>query len=378
MYPKYLAASALLIFFKIISEVSKIFLLTSVIYKLKYVYVFNSFNFYITIFYIYKRFIYYIYNNDEIKDDTILIVTTDHGGQNHYHGGTEPSELYSFVTINGPVVNSGYTWKGDIEDEELKKEDKTRSQTRDVPSIVAKSLGLTPDADWRGGLKRASGAFLEQKEMFKKSRDIETVEYSETGVSVKNLKNKVTAMDITLSYTGNTAPEITAAENSMVLLKEIDAENKTVHIIMYNSDGFGMNSLVSDSPLQVENVMLATDAGKEIYADIKTDDKAEITAVTNENNEEVAISDIALNERIKIQLSSGDEKTSTAVVIAAYDGNGVLAGLTVSSDVSKDTGIKEITADNPSYGKEDIKSVKVMWFNNLTGIMPLSDAKEIK
>ena len=95
-------------------------------------------------------------------------------------------------------------------------------------------------------------------------------------------------------------------------------------------------------------------------------------------NEEVAISDIALNERIKIQLSSGDEKTSTAVVIAAYDGNGVLAGLTVSSDVSKDTGIKEITADNPSYGKEDIKSVKVMWFNNLTGIMPLSDAKEIK
>lgn len=319
-----------------------------------------------------------IYNNDEIKDDTVLIVTTDHGGQNHYHGGTEPSELYSFVTINGPVVNSGYSWKGDVEDEIQKKDDMTRSQTRDVPSIVAKSLGLTPDSDWRGGLKRASGAFLEQKEMIKKNRDIETVEYSETGVSVRNLKNKVTAMDITLSYTGDTAPELIAAENSEVLLKEVDAENKTVHMILYNSDGFGMNSLVSDSPVEVENVMLATDSGKEIYADIKPDDKAEITSVTNENNEEVTISDITLNERIKIKLSSGDEKKSTAVVIAAYDGKGVLAGLTVNNDVSKDTGMTEITADNPSYGKEDIKSVKVMWLNNLSGIMPLAQANEIK
>lgn len=314
-----------------------------------------------------------IYTNEGIKDDTILIVTTDHGGQSHYHGGTQPSELYSFITINGPTVNSGYTWSGDVEDEEAKKNDSTRSQTRDIPAIVAKALGLDADADWKGSLKRASGAFLTQKEMIKKNRDIETVEYGGGKVSVTNLKNTVTAMDITLKYSGSEAPEISASSGSTVYLKEADTANNTVHMIIYNPSGLGKNCVVSDSDIEVENVMLATDAGKEIYADIKTSDNALIEYANAENDQEISVDTISDFENIKVGVVSKDAKTNTSLIVAAYDAQGVLIGVSLT-EASKDAGSQEIVVNNPVFGKDGTAEVKIMWFEDMLNVVPISEA----
>lgn len=239
-------------------------------------------------------------------------------------------------------------------------------------------MGLTPDSDWKGSLNRASGAFLTQKEMIKKERDIETVEYGNKKISVTNLKNIVTGMDITFSYSGETAPQITTQSSTNVISKTIDTENKTVHMIMYNADGFGSDCIVSDTDVDVTNVMLATSQGKEIYADILEAQISTIESVTAIDDNKLTIDNISSQKQIKINVNSPDEKTDTKIIVAAYDINGVLIGITIN-DCAKNIGMESVTVDNPSFEKDNVNLVKVMWLTDMQTLKPITaEAAEIK
>lgn len=314
-----------------------------------------------------------IFTNEDIKDDTVLIITTDHGGQSHYHGGKNPSELYSFISLNGAVINTGYSWSGDIDDEEAKKEDATRSQTRDIPALVAKSLGLDADPDWKGSLNRASGAFLTQKEMINKGRDIETVEYGDGKISITNLSNKITAMDVTFTYSGD-IPTVSVSDGSKVYLSE--NENGSMHMIIYNADGLNSNCIVSDSEIDVQNVMLSTDDGKEIYPDIKIAESNLIERVTAADGSAFTADDINTEKSINITAMYYGGR-STMMAAAAYDENGVLLGIK-TAEVTANNNTIETAIDNPAFGNENAVALKLFWLEDMENMVPVADCFSVK
>lgn len=70
--------------------------------------------------------------NDMIQN-TLLLLTADHGGLNFTHGGTTDTEKYVFFGAWGHSVEKGTIGQMEI---------------RDVPAIVSHALGLTPHNNW--------------------------------------------------------------------------------------------------------------------------------------------------------------------------------------------------------------------------------------
>ena len=72
-----------------------------------------------------------------IAEDTLYIVTADHGGHDHAHGGTTDGEKYVFFAVVGKTVVPGA--KIDLE-------------VKDIPAIVARALGVTGSPNWQAKL----------------------------------------------------------------------------------------------------------------------------------------------------------------------------------------------------------------------------------
>lgn len=70
-----------------------------------------------------------------IFEDTILIVTSDHGGKGTGHGGTSMGELEIPWIVHGPGVQAGKTITAPV-------------NTYDTAATVAHVLGLTPPEAW--------------------------------------------------------------------------------------------------------------------------------------------------------------------------------------------------------------------------------------
>ena len=72
-----------------------------------------------------------------IFDDTIFVLTSDHGGIGKGHGGPTLEEMLSPMIVYGKGVRKGY----EITDAVMQ---------YDVPATVAYILGLTPPQAWVG------------------------------------------------------------------------------------------------------------------------------------------------------------------------------------------------------------------------------------
>lgn len=68
-----------------------------------------------------------------IADDTLLIVTADHGGHDHGHGGTTDEEKYVFFAAVGKSVPAGA---------------RIELEVKDIPAIVTAALGVPGSPDW--------------------------------------------------------------------------------------------------------------------------------------------------------------------------------------------------------------------------------------
>jgi len=83
-------------------------------------------------------YIGWIYDQLKLKnllDDTLIILTADHGGKGKTHGGDSDEERYVFLGIAGKTVA-----KGTIVD----------AETRDIAAIAAYALGLDIPETWTG------------------------------------------------------------------------------------------------------------------------------------------------------------------------------------------------------------------------------------
>lgn len=81
--------------------------------------------------------IYDAYRRKGILDDTLFIITADHGGTpDGSHGGDTPAERIVFLGIHGRTIAPGGTISG--------------AEIRDIPAIAAYALGLEAPQTWTG------------------------------------------------------------------------------------------------------------------------------------------------------------------------------------------------------------------------------------
>ena len=71
----------------------------------------------------------------DLLDDTLFIVTADHGGINKTHGGNSDAEKYVFLGVAGRTVSSGTIVEAEL---------------RDVAAIAAYALGIECPKTWTG------------------------------------------------------------------------------------------------------------------------------------------------------------------------------------------------------------------------------------
>ena len=79
-----------------------------------------------------------------IADDTLYLVTADHGGFDHGHGGTTDEEKYVFFVGVGKTVVPGA---------------KLEMEVKDIPAIVTHALGVPGSPNWEAALP--AGMFRE-------------------------------------------------------------------------------------------------------------------------------------------------------------------------------------------------------------------------
>ena len=72
-----------------------------------------------------------------IIDDTVFVITADHGGLDKNHGGTSMSEMLSPLVVWGKGIKHGYQIPELV-------------MSTDITPLMAHILGLTPDTIWRG------------------------------------------------------------------------------------------------------------------------------------------------------------------------------------------------------------------------------------
>lgn len=86
-------------------------------------------------------------------EDTLFIVTADHGGNGTNHGGDSPSEMNIMFAVAGRTVQKGKIGKMEI---------------LDTPSIVLHALGIAPSPNWTseipGGIFEGIGEVEEEEE----------------------------------------------------------------------------------------------------------------------------------------------------------------------------------------------------------------------
>ena len=79
-----------------------------------------------------------------IAEDTLYLVTADHGGHDHGHGGTTDEEKYVFFVGVGKTVVPGA---------------KLEMEVKDIPAIVMHALGMMGSPNWEATLP--AGMFTE-------------------------------------------------------------------------------------------------------------------------------------------------------------------------------------------------------------------------
>ena len=102
-------------------------------------------------------YIGWIYDQLKLKnllDDTLFIVTADHGGKGKTHGGDSDEERYVFLGVAGKTVA-----KGTIED----------AESRDIAAIAAYALGLEAPETWTGHVP--AGVFQDVPEVEPRKAD---------------------------------------------------------------------------------------------------------------------------------------------------------------------------------------------------------------
>jgi hypothetical protein len=214
-----------------------------------------------------------IYNNPDLKDDTVLMIGNDHGGNGTSHGGWTLQEKYIMMYSRGPVIKTGYTYSGD--NGTVGASDSADARQKDWPALFAQAMGVEGDPDWVGTTSNHD-IFLTQAEMAAQGRDVESLELVKKAngytVELADLRDEnasaISAAHLVLS--GDLAQATITAAPGASIVATTETDGKFTVIVKANTtfvEGPLVN-IFSDAEVTLENAMLGKLDGREIYVDL--------------------------------------------------------------------------------------------------------------
>lgn len=192
-------------------------------------------------------------------DETLIISNADHGGSGYSHGSTDPSNMDIFIGLGGQTVDSGRRLEG--------------GDNSDIAALALAGLRIEKPESMTGEVFDEN-AFLSQEEMSKKNRDVEevtfTVEENVGTLTLSNPKSQTRVIDAVIDLGDASVASIDPKDGTILRQEVEDGQLKLT--ISYDSQPQELAELTFDgivsSEVKVYEIMLGTEEGKEIYADL--------------------------------------------------------------------------------------------------------------
>ena len=205
-------------------------------------------------------------------EDTLIISNADHGGSVYQdedgsaygnHVVYEwPQDRTIYFSVGGQTVNKGAKLEG--------------GRTTDLAGIVLEALRMEKPASMSNTGVFDERMFLPQEELKQNGRDVEEVQFirntqnaGHARITLENVKNEITTID-TVIYTGDNVLKEVRSEGDILRQKHeddrlyltiaFDPKTKPEADLYFEQD--------ADDSLKIEEVMLGTAEGKEIYSDL--------------------------------------------------------------------------------------------------------------
>lgn len=200
--------------------------------------------------------------------DTLVIANADHGGNGTNHGQdtTDPNKNI-FIALGGETVNSGHRLKG--------------GSNADISGLVLNALQVPQPKSMTAQVFDPS-AFLDQTELSKKHRNVESLELHQTAKqAVLKLAQPVQghdarAVDMQIDLTGHTIDKIEVPAGAKIVRQSVaDGYLKLTLSFDKNTTGEVAKIKFSETkvkmalePIKVKQAMLGTADGQEILVDL--------------------------------------------------------------------------------------------------------------
>ena len=271
-------------------------------------------------------------------DDTIIITNADHGGHRQDHGSEdEACDMDIFIGVWGQTVNSGTRLEG--------------GANADISPIALEALRIEKPDSMTGHVFDED-MFLAQEEMSRKNRDIEKITCkageAKAVLSLENPKSEVRVIDAVIDLKGNKIDSVNAADGE-ILRKEVK-DDKLYLTVSYDKQPSRLAEISYTGQVNVkpvlEEIMLGTQEGREIYPDISNTEDA---AVPDASDKTALNMVIAMVEKLEAeQTATGCYTEETwAAVQTALDAAGAFVSDKNASQEDVDNAFLElITAVN--------------------------------
>ena len=200
--------------------------------------------------------------------DTLVIANADHGGVYRDHGqdATTPNTNI-FMALGGETIDNGRRLKG--------------GSNSDISALALHALQIPKPASMTGKVFDSS-AFLDQTELVKKHRDVETITLKQNGnhadLSLGNLQHQVRTADLRIDLAGRSLSDIKLPNNggAKILRQSVKDGILTLTMSFANqptSKAFATLKFDNgNATVNVKQAMVGADDGTEILVDLLNPD----------------------------------------------------------------------------------------------------------
>ncbi|MFC6165520.1 LamG-like jellyroll fold domain-containing protein [Lactiplantibacillus dongliensis] len=203
--------------------------------------------------------------------DTLVIANADHGGALRRHGGPytkDPSNYNIFLALGGETVDAGRRLKG--------------GSNTDISSLILNALQIKQPASMVGKVFDSS-AFLDQTELVKKHRQVESI-------NLKNSQNKfdlqfkssgnrqIRTIETRIDLAGQVIDKVTVPVGAKVLRQDVENGILKLTLSFDKQPATDVATVTlkagkarSAAKVTIKQAMIGTDKGAEVLPDITTD-----------------------------------------------------------------------------------------------------------
>lgn len=213
--------------------------------------------------------------------DTLVIANSDHGGSKKGHGADDTkdaSNYNTYLALGGETIDAGRRLSG--------------GSNADVSSLILKALQVAQPKSMTGKVFDSS-AFLDQTELAKKNRKVESVnleqDQNKFALKFKDHENRqIRTVDARIDLGGRSIDKISVPAGAKVIRQEV--QNGILKLTLsFNKQPGDTMAVVTMKPskakaavaFKIEQAMLGTDKGIEVLPDLKTSTVNKVSDLTD-------------------------------------------------------------------------------------------------